>query len=947
MAAADPERGDAASSAPDVAVVIIAYNDVHRLPNAIESALDQTLNNLEIVIVDDASTDGTGELADEWAARSPKIRSVHLPVNSGGCSRPRNVGLEHVRARHVMFLDSDDLLERHACKNLLLAVERSGADFAAGRCVRVAIDRKRRQSSWCGRLYEQPRVVEGIYEMPELLDDTLCTNKLYSVSFLDKHAIRFPEGVHYEDLAFTAEAYCAATRIAVIPEAVYYWQTYNSDSHRKSISSHRADPRNFRDRLAVYRMINAFLDREGHSEIRSLTDSRFLRNDLKMYLGELAERDAEYQLEWMRLATEYLREMDLSHIMSERRICRLAGYLVRQGDLELALKAAALWRFSRLSVPLVRKDERLYFADAYLDDPAGREATDVTWLGLRDARFPDLQQHCELAKVVRCGRNLTLTGTVVNQLGRLPMARDLTACLELRTNAGGKPAVVELPITNLDVTGEQLAFTTTLKPGMLPRRPVRAPEWSVRLRLAHGRDTVTMSVVALDALRSWSSGDRPGTRTREKLTPRLADGWLLKLCDNRPARATMLRAQAQRRVSASRPWRLANAALTGRRMKAAAYRHVLRRLPLRPDTVLFECHLGKQYGDSPRYVYEQMVAEGLPVRAVWSYAHSADEYPDKAVRVRRDTWRYYFEAARAACIVDNQGMPSPVVRRSGQRYVQTWHGTPFKLMGYDLPEIAWDARKADQLRAGVARWDAFAVQSEWAAQVFGKAFGLSCPILRTGYPRNDALHGATDPERIAELRHRLRIPDGRKILLYAPTFRRYPAPLVLADPDNAPQLDLDRFAEALGDEWFVLLRAHYLDRAAAMSVRTRHAPVARNVSGYHDITELLMLADALLTDYSSVMFDYAITGRPMGFYAPDYAVYRQLRGGYFDLPAEAPGPVLHSTAEIVEWLGDLDAIHQRHADRYRDFRARYCEYESGTAAAQIVRALFGPLDQAG
>src|SRR5690606_30667888 len=136
----DRSRGGDAMR-PDVSVVVIAYNDAARLPHAVASSLAQSLRSVETVIVDDASTDGTGETADRLARAHPgRVRAVHLPSNSGGCGRPRNAGVEASAGRYVMFLDSDDLLDRHACLNLLAAAEDTGADIVSGRCDRVFLD---------------------------------------------------------------------------------------------------------------------------------------------------------------------------------------------------------------------------------------------------------------------------------------------------------------------------------------------------------------------------------------------------------------------------------------------------------------------------------------------------------------------------------------------------------------------------------------------------------------------------------------------------------------------------------------------------------------------------------------------------------------------------------------------------------------------------------------
>lgn len=169
---------------PDVSVVVIAYNDAERLPHAVASALAQSLGAVETVIVDDGSTDGTAEAADRLAAAHPgRVRAVHLASNSGGCGRPRNRGVEASAGRYLMFLDSDDLLDRHACLNLLAAAEDTGADIVSGLCDRIFLDlpagAKGRVRPWYPWLYQRSAVYESLGDNPNLLYDTLSTNKAY------------------------------------------------------------------------------------------------------------------------------------------------------------------------------------------------------------------------------------------------------------------------------------------------------------------------------------------------------------------------------------------------------------------------------------------------------------------------------------------------------------------------------------------------------------------------------------------------------------------------------------------------------------------------------------------------------------------------------------------------------------------------------------------------
>ena len=207
---------------------------------------------------------------------------VRLPENSGGCSKPRNVGIDRARAPYVMFLDSDDVYERHACKNLLLSAERTGADVVAGRVVRVNLTRDR-ELPWAKKLFTGRAVYRGVRENPMLFFDPLSTNKIFRREFLDRHGIRFPEGVHYEDSLFSTEVYCQAETIAVIPNVVYYWRIVE-DAEEASITQRRNEFENFRDRIAVHRMMDEFLREHGSADLKVHKDFKFIRHDLKLYL---------------------------------------------------------------------------------------------------------------------------------------------------------------------------------------------------------------------------------------------------------------------------------------------------------------------------------------------------------------------------------------------------------------------------------------------------------------------------------------------------------------------------------------------------------------------------------------------------------------------------------------------------------------------------------------
>jgi CDP-glycerol glycerophosphotransferase len=206
-------------------------------------------------------------------------------------------------------------------------------------------------------------------------------------------------------------------------------------------------------------------------------------------------------------------------------------------------------------------------------------------------------------------------------------------------------------------------------------------------------------------------------------------------------------------------------------------------------------------------------------------------------------------------------------------------------------------------------------------------------MLETGYPRTDFLTRPGHEQKALELRRRLGIPDGVRTVLYAPTYRDS-----VRDQRGRyrmdQRLDIDRLRAAVGEDTVILYRKHHY---VADAVPETPDGFIRDVSSYPDGTELMLAADVLVTDYSSMMVDFANTGRPMLFYMYDLDAYEdEIRGFYIDLVDTVPGPLLRTSDELAEALGDLDAVTRAYADRYAAFRERFCELDDGAASSRVV-----------
>ncbi|MFE9660056.1 glycosyltransferase [Streptomyces sp. NPDC005955] len=387
---------------PDVTVTVIVHDDADRLPRAVESLRRQTHRAIEIVISDDHSTDDTPKVARRLAATDDRITVLRLPVNSGGCSAPRNRALDIARAPYLMFLDSDDELPPRAVELMLAAHRERPVDFVLGAVERVRTDTGR-TSTWMPHLVAERRTVTGIESEPRLLFEHLATSKMYRRDFLDRHRLRFPEGIHYEDQLFSAQAYCLAREFTVLTDPVYRWYIapYAADADA-SISNQRHLLANVRDRVHVQRLIDAFLVESGHAGLRPEKDHKFLKHDFRMYAGDLPYRDDAWLAAFADLVNPYLATLARTAYARLPRAERVVLQLVRDGRLADARVAArGLGQGVAPRTVTAGPGGRLYWGDRVPGSSAGRRELDLADQRVDTSPFPSALLRHEILSVTR------------------------------------------------------------------------------------------------------------------------------------------------------------------------------------------------------------------------------------------------------------------------------------------------------------------------------------------------------------------------------------------------------------------------------------------------------------------------------------------------------------------------------------------------------------------
>lgn len=367
-----------------------------------------------------------------------------------------------------------------------------------------------------------------------------------------------------------------------------------------------------------------------------------------------------------------------------------------------------------------------------------------------------------------------------------------------------------------------------------------------------------------------------------------------------------------------------------------AFKKFLRDLPVMDNLVFFESFLGKAYAGNPRFIYEQLLKSYPSLQFVWSYTGELT-IPGNPTVVRRGSLEYYWWLAQAKYRVNNVIFPVHG-KKPETIYLQTWHGTPLKRLSFDIEVDGPEAKARDNFYQESRDWTVLLSENAYSTEIFRRAFRYDGHVLEAGYPLADDLHHP-DERRIVEIKEQLRLPSGKRFILYAPTWRDHKAIKPWQHAFDL-QLDLARFCGSLASDQVLLIKAHHL-----VSERLNQAELPNNaidLSCIDDVNELCVISDVLITDYSSVFFDFAVSNKPILFFCYDLEQYSsEIRGFYLDVLHDLPGPVAFTTEELIALFEVLPDVTKDYAGRYAKFRQRFCALNDGHATRRVVDAVFG------
>ena len=389
--------------------------------------------------------------------------------------------------------------------------------------------------------------------------------------------------------------------------------------------------------------------------------------------------------------------------------------------------------------------------------------------------------------------------------------------------------------------------------------------------------------------------------------------------------ALITRPSGQLALSSKQKWSKIESTRPRRRLVQSYLYPLFRLLPINNKKIVFEGLWGRKYYCNPRALYEYVDREHPEYKCVWSLNDERRPIAGSGIPVRRLSLRYYYHMATAKYFVNNVNFHGSFQKRDGQVYIETMHGMPLKTVGLDSTNDFRTEAEIEAFKEKCSLYDYIVVQNPEVEDIARRCYAFDGPFLETGYPRNDVLfHG---DGLVDKVRDTLGLPADKKIILYAPTWR--------VENSFDFHFDLEKLKKTLSDHYIMLLRVHPL-AAKGLDYGLIDNEFIFNATSYPSTEELFLASDVVVSDYSSLMFDYSITKKPILFYVYDLESYRdRLRGLYYDLEEIAPGPLVKTQDELCKWLADYDELAKACSNSLASFNQRFCTFERGNASERI------------
>lgn len=998
-----------------LSVVVPMYNVAEYLPTLLDSIVTQSYPYLEILLVDDGSTDETLSIARRYAQFDRRVRILEL--QHGGNGKARNFAVKHAAGQFLAFADADDFVPQGAYQTMVGNLAASGSDFVVGGHTRLQGGRRLRVAM-SDTLHAERRIGISLHEMPEIIHDVFLWNKTYRLEFWRAKVEPIPENLLYEDQETTARAYVCASSFDVLPEEVYRWRIRADGS---SITQGKQRLEDLRDRVQVIQDVTELLNQHAPESVQRQWFLRALGVDLLQYFEMVPRKDEEY---WslLRACVVWLSNQCAPYQIRELEVYPRLLILCAVANNRRDVETLVLDRVDHGSIYPVLAEEAGYFAGPEVlkqlhtkigHDLLGvapdhlkirgsvsrvrRSADDGLAIegfafieGLNHREFP---RELSVSMVHGDGQETQLNAVrpwsceQIDFAAPDPTASHADCGFSVGVPSAGRPLKLRLLVTQGSFAGSIIVDVPADEPEIHSKLRVS----SFRLDAEQEKIFVELAIPPTNRREAESIPDVCLATTKFTLTHLESD------VDHRKGTATVVFPLARDFWGDSTPappsgfyslrsvksaggagdhgspipitleaaGALPSESLT-RHAAVRAYRtesgHFAVRIgpPIAPEdrsrygqqilrkrysagghglekAMFFESFGGKSCTDSPRGISDALHDSAFEGKIYWSIIDHSVPVPAYAIPVVIGSPRWFHALETASVLVNNHNFPHFFRKRPGQRYVQTWHGTPLKKIGLDAPQHSISPSYRRLMSREAKQWDLLLAQNEHAVRVFPSAFGYDGRIASEGYPRNDSLVAHLSQKR-DQIRDRIGLKFDQQAVLYAPTWRDN-ARNASDGNTTVSYLDLELARRSLGHSVVFLIRSHHNIVAER---KDEFGSNAIDVTDYPEINELMVASDCLVTDYSSLMFDYSLTGKPIHLLAPDLADYREkVRGLYMGLDQVAPRPLHQNMKSLLVQLAHDPGVESSGAfgQPERQLRLSFAARDDGFAGERILKLI--------
>ncbi|MFL2020341.1 bifunctional glycosyltransferase/CDP-glycerol:glycerophosphate glycerophosphotransferase [Weissella hellenica] len=365
--------------------------------------------------------------------------------------------------------------------------------------------------------------------------------------------------------------------------------------------------------------------------------------------------------------------------------------------------------------------------------------------------------------------------------------------------------------------------------------------------------------------------------------------------------------------------------------------------PLLDNTIMFSSFWGRNnmFNDNPEAIYQYICKNYPNMNSIIMLKDAIRSYPEykNAKVVSYGTKEYWYYLARSKYFVNNVNYTEEQrIKRDGQIELQTMHGTPLKTLGFEVLND-WTDKTYNAVKKKNNNWDYLLTSSDWVASYAKRVFENNPIVINSGYPRNDKLFKNYSNADILSIKAKLNLPLNKQIIIFAPTWhKRGSTPI-------SKYLNVENLYKSIPNNALVVLKNHHYEKWTDLPNDYSDKLVYADDSA--TIEDLYIVSDALITDYSSVMFDYAILKKPIIFYAFDYDKYVLERGINFDLKLEAPGPFVETQDKLEFWLNNISKIPIKFKEKINEFNSKFIKYDKGNATEIAVKNLLSTNEQIG